>query len=127
MKELIHSHQDFLKRAARIPGLKIVYGTDAVAGAHGRNAEDFIHRVRDGGVDPMAAMVSANSLGAEALGMANQIGSIAPGLQADIIALDGDPLKDITAVRRVVFVMKGGVVYKNAAHNAIPVYAGVQP
>ena len=59
--------------------------------------------------------------------MADQIGSIAPGLQADIIALDGDPLKDITAVRRVVFVMKGGVVYKNAARNAIPVYAGVQP
>jgi imidazolonepropionase-like amidohydrolase len=48
-----------------------------------------------------------------ALNLADQIGSIAPGLQADIIALDGDPLKDITAVRRVVFVMKGGVVYKN--------------
>lgn len=63
----------------------------------------------------MAAMVSANSLGAEALAMSDQIGSILPGLQADIIALDGDPLKDITAVRRVVFVMKGGVVYKNGA------------
>jgi imidazolonepropionase-like amidohydrolase len=99
----------------RIPGLKIVYGTDAVAGAHGHNAEDFIHRVRDAGMDPMAAMVSANSLGAEALGMADQIGSIGPALQADIIALDGDPLKDITAVRRVVFVMKGGIVYKNVA------------
>lgn len=98
----------------RIPGLKIVYGTDAVAGAHGRNAEDLINRVRDCGVDSMAAMVSANSLGAEALGMADQIGAIAPGLQADIIALDGDPLKDIATVRRVVFVMKGGVVYKNA-------------
>ena len=61
----------------------------------------------------MTALVSANSVGAEALGMADQIGSIAPGSQADIIALDGDPLKDITAVRRVVFVMKGGVVYKN--------------
>jgi imidazolonepropionase-like amidohydrolase len=113
MKDLIPAHQDFIKRAMKIPGLKIVYGTDAVAGAHGRNAEDFIHRVRDSGVDPMAAMVSANSLGAEALGMRDQIGSIAPGLQADIIALDGDPVKDITAVRRVVFVMKGGVVYKN--------------
>jgi imidazolonepropionase-like amidohydrolase len=45
--------------------------------------------------------------------MSDQIGSIAPGLRADIIAIDGDPLKDITAVRRVVFVMKGGVVYKN--------------
>jgi imidazolonepropionase-like amidohydrolase len=70
-------------------------------------------------VSPMAAMVSANSLGAEALGMADSIGSIAPGLEADIIALDGDPLKDITSVRRVVFVMKGGVVYKNVARGAI--------
>jgi imidazolonepropionase-like amidohydrolase len=127
MKGLIPAHQEVIKRAVRIPGLKIVYGTDAVAGAHGRNAEDFINRVRDSGVDPMTAMVSANSLGAEALGMADQIGSIAPGLQADIIALDGDPLQDITAVRRVVFVMKGGVVYKNATRGPIPVYAGVQP
>jgi imidazolonepropionase-like amidohydrolase len=115
MKGLISTHQEFIQRAARIPGLKIVYGTDAVAGAHGRNAEDFIHRVRDAGVDPMAALISANSLGAEALGMGGQIGSIARGLQADIIAIDGDPLKDITAVRRVVFVMKGGIVYKNGA------------
>jgi imidazolonepropionase-like amidohydrolase len=106
-------NHELVKRAAQTPGLKIVFGTDAVAGAHGRNAEEFIDRVRDAGVDAMTAMVSANSLGAEAMGLANQIGSIAPGLQADIIALDGDPLKDITAVRRVVFVMKGGVVYKN--------------
>jgi imidazolonepropionase-like amidohydrolase len=127
MKELIPAHQDFIRRATAIPGLKIVYGTDAVAGAHGRNAEDFIHRVRDAGVDPAAAMVSANSLGAEALGMADQIGSIAPGLQADIIALDGDPLRDITAVRRVVFVMKAGIVYKNAAPGRVPAYARGQP
>jgi imidazolonepropionase-like amidohydrolase len=127
MKALIPAHQEFIQRAVRTPGLRIVYGTDAVAGAHGRNAEDLINRVRDGGVDPMAALVSANSLGAEALDMADQIGSIAPGLQADIIALEGDPLKDITTVRRVVFVMKGGVVYKNAAHAATPVHAGVVP
>jgi imidazolonepropionase-like amidohydrolase len=106
-------NHELLQRASKIPGLKIVFGTDAVAGAHGRNAEEFIDRVRDCGVDPMAAMVSANSLGAEALGMSDKIGSITPGLEADIIALDGDPLKDITAVRRVVFVMKGGIVYKN--------------
>jgi imidazolonepropionase-like amidohydrolase len=112
--------QEFLRRAAKIPGLKIVFGSDALAGLHGRNAEEFIHRVRDCGVEPMAALVSANSLAAEAMGLADQIGSIAPGLQADIIALDGDPLKDITAVRRVVFVMKGGVVYKHAARGAIP-------
>ena len=65
----------------------------------------------------MSAMVSANSLAAKALGMSNRIGTIAPGLEADIIALDGDPLKDITSVRRVVFVMKGGIVYKNETHS----------
>jgi imidazolonepropionase-like amidohydrolase len=127
MEKILPMEHEFMQHAVRTPGLKVVFGTDAVAGAHGRNAEEFIDRVRDGGVEPMAAMVSANSLGAEAMGLADQIGSIAPGLQADIIALDGDPLKDITAVRRIVFVMKGGVVYKNAARSAIPVYAGVQP
>lgn len=116
MENILPMNHELMRRALKIPGLKIVFGTDAVAGVHGRNAEEFIDRVRDGGVDPMAAMVSANSLGAEALGMSDQIGSIVPGLEADIIALDGDPLKDITAVRRVVFVMKGGVVYKNEAH-----------
>ena len=112
MQKILPMNHELVKRASKIPGLRIVFGTDAVAGAHGRNAEEFIDRVRDGGVDPMTAMVSATGLAAEAMGLANQIGSIAPGLAADIIALDGDPLKDITAVRRVVFVMKGGVVYK---------------
>lgn len=113
IKEIIPAYRDFFKQAVKIPGLKIVFGSDALAGSHGRNAEEFIMRVRDAGTDAMAALVSANSLGAEALGMGNQIGSIAPGFAADIIALDGDPIKDITAVRRVVFVMKGGIVYKN--------------
>jgi imidazolonepropionase-like amidohydrolase len=122
-EEILPMNHELMRRAVKTPGLKIVLGTDAVAGAHGRNAEEFVHRVRDGGLAPMAAMVSANSLGAEALGMEDQIGSIAPGLEADIIALDGDPLKDITAVRRVAFVMKAGVVYKNVARGAIPVQA----
>jgi imidazolonepropionase-like amidohydrolase len=117
MEALIPMYRDFMKRAYQVPGLKIVFGSDAVAGAHGRNAEEFVDRVRDVGVDPMTAMVSANSLAAEAMGMGDQIGSIGPGMQADIIALDGDPLKDITSVWRVVFVMKGGVVYKSAARD----------
>jgi imidazolonepropionase-like amidohydrolase len=127
MEKILPTEHDLIRQATKTAGLKVVFGTDAVAGAHGRNAEEFIDRVRDCGVDPMAAMVSANSLGAEALDMADQIGSIAPGLQADIIALDGDPLQDITAVRRVVFVMKGGIVYKDVARTAFPTYAGVQP
>src|SRR6266404_6678257 len=127
MEKILPMNHELVQRAVKTPGLKIVFGTDAVAGAHGRNAEEFVDRVRDCGVEPMAAMVSANSLGAEALGMGSQIGAIAPGLQADIIALDGDPMKDITAVRRVVFVMKGGVVYKNVARGAISAYAGLQP
>jgi imidazolonepropionase-like amidohydrolase len=127
MEKILPMNHDLVRRAVKIPGLKVVFGTDAVAGAHGRNAEEFIDRVRDAGVDPMAAMVSANSLGAEALGMADQIGTIAPDLQADIIALEGDPFKDITVVRHVVFVMRAGIVYKNVARSAIPAYAGVQP
>ena len=127
MEKILPMNHDLVQRAAKTPGLKVVFGTDAVAGADGRNAEEFIDRVRDCGVDPMSAMVSANSLGAEAAGMGDQIGSIASGMQADIIAIEGDPLKDITAVRRVVFVMKGGVVYKNVTSNAIPAYADIQP
>jgi cytosine/adenosine deaminase-related metal-dependent hydrolase len=102
-----------------------------------REGVDVRHVVRDGGEGAQScrrrrsslrgggrrgdsyALVSANALGAEALGMADRIGSIAPGLEADIIALDGDPLNDIAAVRRVVFVMKGGIVQKNdyASHQ----------
>ena len=106
--------REFLQRAAKIPGLKIVFGSDALAGLHGRNADEFIHRVRNCGVTPMAALVSANSVAAESMRLSDEIGLISPGLQADIIALDGDPLKDITAVRRVAFVMKGGIVFKHA-------------
>src|SRR5919202_6564854 len=113
MERVLSLNHELVRRASKIPGLKVVFGTDAVAGAHGRNAEEFIDRVRDAGVDPMTAMVSANSLAAEAMRMTDRLGTVAPGYEADIIALDGDPLKDITAVRRVAFVMKGGVVYKN--------------
>src|SRR5581483_9933219 len=96
MEKILPMDHEIVQHAVKTPGLKVVFGTDATAGAHGRNAEEFIDRVHDCGVDPMSAMVSATSLGAEALGMGDQIGSIAPGFQADIIALDGDPLKDIT-------------------------------
>jgi imidazolonepropionase-like amidohydrolase len=97
-----------MRTALATKGLKVVYGTDAVAGAHGRNAEDLVCRVQEAGEAPMHAIEAATSLNAEALGLADHIGAIAPGLDADIIAVDGDPTKDITAVRQVSFVMKGG-------------------
>ena len=114
MREVLPIIAEMFKHALATPGLKIVFGTDAVAGAHGRNAEEFIYRVQ-AGQDPMDALVAANSRAAESLGMQNEIGTLAPGMQADIIALDGDPRHDITSVRRVVFVMKGGRIYKNEA------------
>src|SRR5215469_13663320 len=114
MQEVLPVIAEMFKHALATQGLKIVFGTDAVAGAHGRNAEEFIDRVH-AGQDPMDAMVAANSRAAESLNMQNKIGSIVPGMQADIIAIDGDPRTDITAVRRVVFVMKNGKVYRNDA------------
>ena len=114
MQEVLPVIAEMFKRALATRNLKIVFGTDAVAGAHGHNAEEFIYRVQ-AGQNPMDAMVAAQSRAAQSLNMQREIGSIAPGMQADIIATDGDPVKDITAVRRVVFVMKGGKVYKNPA------------
>ena len=99
--------------AVRTPGAKVVFSTDATAGAHGRNAEELVCRVKDGKQSPIDAITSATSLGAAALRMGDQIGSIAPGLQADLVAVKGDPTKDITAMRNVMFVMKGGRVYRN--------------
>ncbi len=103
---------DVYKRARKL-GLKIVLGTDAVAGAHGRNAEEFIYRVKDGGDKPMDALTSGTSVAAESLGLADKIGSLAPGMEADLVAVQGNPLDDITAVRHVVFVMRHGRIYRN--------------
>jgi imidazolonepropionase-like amidohydrolase len=100
------------KQALATPGLDVVFGTDAVAGSHGRNVEELIYRVEAGGQSGSAAIVSATSLAAKSLGLGGQVGSIAPGFAADLIATEGDPTKDITALRRVVFVMKGGRVWK---------------
>ena len=103
------------KRALAVKGLKLIMGTDAGAGAHGQNAREIVYRVQTGGQSAMDAIMGATSLAAEALGMKDAIGVIAPGFEADLIGIDGDPLTDITALRRVVFVMKGGKVLKNVA------------
>jgi imidazolonepropionase-like amidohydrolase len=102
-----------VRTAANTPGLKLVFGTDAVAGAHGRNVEDLICRVSEAGQKPMDAIVSATSRAAESMKMDDSIGTLKPGLLADIIAVRGDPLADFTAMRRVVFVMRDGKIYRN--------------
>ena len=111
MEKGLALNRDMIKRAVATPNLKLVLGTDAVAGAHGRNVEELVCRVRDGGQAPMAAVVSATSLAAESLGLGKELGALAPGMQADLIAVAGDPSQDVAALRDVRFVMKGGRVY----------------
>ncbi len=99
--------------ASKAPSLKLVFGTDAVAGAHGRNAEELVCRVRRGSQPAMDAIVSATSRAAESLRMEAQIGRIAVGYVADIIATDGNPAEEIEATQRVTFVMRSGIIYRN--------------
>jgi len=112
MEKAIPVVTDMFKRALKTPNLKIVYGTDAVAGAHGRNIEEAVVRVKDGGQKPMDAIVSLTSRSAESMRLQDRVGAIAPGLEADLVAVDGNPLADITALRKVAFVMKSGSVLK---------------
>lgn len=100
------------KTGMKQPGVQLIMGTDATAGAHGQNARETIYRVQVAGQPAMDAIVGTTSLAAAALGLGDRVGSVAPGMEADLIAVDGDPLRDIEALRRVVFVMKGGAVYR---------------
>jgi imidazolonepropionase-like amidohydrolase len=97
--------------ALRTPGLKMVMGTDAVAGAHGRNMNETLERIKEG-QRPMDAIVAMTSAAAQSMGLEKEIGAIAPGLAADLVAVDGDPLTDPSALTRVRFVMRGGKIYK---------------
>jgi len=107
--------REMFKKALTVAGLKLLMGTDAGAGAHGRSADEIIYRVQIAGQPARDALAGTTSLNAQSLGLAERVGALAAGLDADLIGVDGNPLEDITALRRVVFVMKGGVVYKNVA------------
>jgi imidazolonepropionase-like amidohydrolase len=119
MEAAIPQSLDMFKLALRHRDLKIIMGTDANAGAHGRNAEEIIYRVQKGGQGAMDAIIGATSLNAAALKLQDRIGALAGGMEADLIAVDGDPLADIAALRRVAFVMKGGKVFLNTAAPAL--------
>jgi imidazolonepropionase-like amidohydrolase len=102
-------------KIARAAGVKIALGTDAGVGKHGTNAHEFTLMTTWGGMSPMESIVAGTSSGAKLLGWDEHVGSLAPGKWADIVAVPGDPLKDITNMEKALFVMKGGAVYKTPA------------
>jgi len=93
-------------------GVKLAFGTDAGVYPHGWNGKQFAKMV-EWGLTPMQAIRTATVSAADLLGWSDKIGEVKKGLYADLIAVSGDPLKDISELERVKFVMKGGVVYKN--------------
>ena len=99
-------------RLARQNDVNIAFGTDAGVGDHGTNAREFRLLVEWGGMTPMAAIVSATSSAAKLLGWEHNVGSLTAGKWADIVAVPGNPLEDITATERPLLVMKGGVLYR---------------
>ncbi|HZV71864.1 MAG TPA: amidohydrolase family protein [Saprospiraceae bacterium] len=110
-KSLAKEKLDGLTKAVKA-GIKIAYGTDAAVMPHGLNAKDFVYLV-NAGMTPMQAIQTATVNAADLLNISDKAGSLTVGKWADIIAVAGDPLKDITTLEHVAFVMKEGVVYKN--------------
>lgn len=113
MREAVPTALGAFREALDVEGLDIVFGTDAVAGAHGRNWTELVYRVSEGGQNPMEAIVSATSLAAASLELEETVGTLAPGFEADVIAVAGDPTVDIGALEHVVLVMRGGIVYRH--------------
>jgi imidazolonepropionase-like amidohydrolase len=108
-RRIVASHRQVFQKALRM-GVKIVFGTDVGAFEHGTNAREFELMV-EYGMKPLEAIRAATTRAAELLRMEKQIGVVEPGKYADIIAVEGNPLEDIRALRRVNFVMKAGQVY----------------
>jgi len=110
-RRIVESHKDTFRRALKM-GVKIAFGTDVGSIAHGTGAREFKSMV-DYGMTPMQAIKSATITAAALMRLERSIGSIETGKYADIIAVKGNPLDDITILENVEFVMKGGKVYKN--------------
>ncbi len=110
MEKAVGIKGEMFKRALK-SGVRMPLGTDAVAGAHGQNAREIIARVEEG-QPARDAVIGATSLAAESLGLGKDIGTLAPGFAADIVAVAGDPLRDIKVMRSVTVVMKAGKVEK---------------
>jgi imidazolonepropionase-like amidohydrolase len=110
------TQRENFRKAVRA-GAKIAFGTDAGVYPHGWNGKQFAKMV-EWGMTPMQAIQAATVNAAELLGWSDRVGAIAPGLYADVVAVAGDPLADVTELERVTFVMKGGTVYKGTSPTA---------
>lgn len=105
-------HRETFQRALKLP-VKIAFGTD-LNGNHGNAGQEFVWMARYG-MPPLEILRSATSTAAELMGWQDRVGTLEPGKLADVIAVNGDPVHDITAMKRVVFVMKDGVIYSSQA------------
>jgi imidazolonepropionase-like amidohydrolase len=115
-RQIGKAQRENFRRAVRA-GVKIAFGTDAGVYPHGLNGRQFAFMVRYG-LTPMQAIQSATISAADLLGWSDRVGSVTPGHYADLVAVEGDPLADITLLEKVSFVMKGGVVYKDQRPSA---------
>ncbi len=112
-KDIGDTQRDNFRKAVQM-GIRLSFGTDSGVYPHGDNAKQFAVMVRYG-MTPMQALVAATKVGAESLQMTKELGAIKPGAFADIIAVAGDPTKDVTAMEKMAFVMKAGQVYRGEA------------
>ena len=123
--ERIHVPEDLIAKAKQVmpaarknvanaftSGVKVAFGTDAAVYPHGLNAREFSVMVKLG-LTPLQSIQAATINAADLLGWPDKVGAIEPGKWADTIAVDGDPLQDVTTLERVKFVMKGGAAVKN--------------
>jgi imidazolonepropionase-like amidohydrolase len=110
--DLALKQQDTMVKRALALGVRIALGTDAAVYPHGGNALEFVLMAADG-MSPLQSLKAGTTSAAELLGLKEKIGALAPGMAADIVAVPGNPTADIKLVQNVVFVMKGGTVYKN--------------
>ena len=120
--KIVESHKHAFRKAMEL-GVKITFGTDVGAFEHGTGYREF-KLMQDYGMLPMAIIKSATTGAAELMRWENQVGSIEAGKYADVIAVKGDPLKDIRALEKVSFVMKGGMIIKNKTHSQVRTIIG---
>ena len=112
MSENSEGRMGIFGKALTTEGLRVVFGTDAVAGAHGQNIREAVARVEQGGQAPAGLIVSLTSLAAESLGLAEEVGTVAEGYAADLVVVDGNPVRDVQALGEVRLVLKAGRVHR---------------